>query len=299
MTAVGGRTAPVDVGSIPPIRRSEALELATTEHARLVGLLRSLGPEDWFRPTDCPLWDVRAMAGHSVWMLGDFTSYRSLFRRMRAATRTAKREGVPMVDAMTAMQVADHASLSRDELVERAAADGPRAAQWRAGANRLFRRMPMKEEIDGRTETWHMAYLLDVILTRDPWMHRVDISRATGRPHVLTAEHDGRIVADVVAEWARRHGRPFVLTLTGPAAATWPGTGQETSCCWTPSSSAARCRTRPGDRAARAAGPVLTDRPRAFKRHLRSLAADQPHRSVSRRRTMGRLSQPPAPGGTR
>jgi uncharacterized protein (TIGR03083 family) len=217
MTAVGGRTAPVDVASIPPIGRSEALELATTEHARLVDLLRSLDPEDWSRPTDCPEWDVRAMAGHSVGMLGDFTSYRSLFRRMRAAAKRAKRDGVPMVDAMTAMQVADHASLSTDELVDRAAADGPRAAQWRSSANRLFRRMPMKEEIDGRTETWHMAYLVDVILTRDPWMHRVDITRATGRPHVLTPQHDGRIVADVVAEWARRHGRPFVVTLTGPA----------------------------------------------------------------------------------
>ena len=104
-----------------------------------------------------------------------------------------------MVDAMTSMQVAEHASLSTDELVDRAAVEGPRAARWRAGANRLFRRLPMKEEIGGRTETWRMAYLLDVILTRDPWMHRVDITRATGREHVLTAEHDGRIVADVVA----------------------------------------------------------------------------------------------------
>jgi hypothetical protein len=57
-----------------------------------------------------------------------------------------------------------------------------------------------------------MGYLLDTILTRDPWMHRVDIARATGRDMVLTADHDGRIVADVVAEWARRHGQPFTLT---------------------------------------------------------------------------------------
>ena len=31
----------------------------------------------------------------------------------------------------------------------------------------------------------------------------------------LTAGHDGRLVADVVTEWARRHGQPFTLTLTG------------------------------------------------------------------------------------
>lgn len=33
----------------------------------------------------------------------------------------------------------------------------------------------------------------------------------------MRAEVDGRIVADVVAEWAGRHGRPFELHLTGPA----------------------------------------------------------------------------------
>lgn len=33
----------------------------------------------------------------------------------------------------------------------------------------------------------------------------------------LTPEHDGRIVANVVADWAGRHKGPFDLTLTGPA----------------------------------------------------------------------------------
>jgi hypothetical protein len=79
----------------------------------------------------------------------------------------------------------------------------------------------MKEEVGGRPETWKMGYLLDVVLTRDPWMHRVDVARATGRDLDLTAEHDGRLVADVVAEWARRHGQPFTLTLTGTAGGTY------------------------------------------------------------------------------
>ena len=48
-------------------------------------------------------------------------------------------------------------------------------------------------------------------------MHRIDICRATGRDVVLSAGHDGRILADVVADWARRPGQPFTLTLTGPA----------------------------------------------------------------------------------
>jgi hypothetical protein len=50
---------------------------------------------------------------------------------------------------------------------------------------------------------------------------RLDISRATGTPMVLTAAHDSRLVADVVAEWGRRHGHAFSLTLTGPAGGQW------------------------------------------------------------------------------
>ncbi len=87
----------------------------------------------------------------------------------------------------------------------------------------------MKQEVAGGTETWRMGYLLDVILTRDTWMHRVDIARATDRPMVLTADHDGRIVADVVAEWARRHGRPFTLVLDGPAGGTFTAGGGDES----------------------------------------------------------------------
>ncbi len=33
----------------------------------------------------------------------------------------------------------------------------------------------------------------------------------------LTAGHDGRLVADVIAELARHYGKPFTLTLTGAA----------------------------------------------------------------------------------
>ena len=38
---------------------------------------------------------------------------------------------------------------------------------------------------------------------------------------VLSPAHDGRLVADVVAEWSRRHGHAYTLTLTGPAGGRW------------------------------------------------------------------------------
>lgn len=207
----------IRVETIRPITPAEVEGLARTEYGRVGDQLRSLTSEDWAKPTDCPGWDVRAMAGHSTGMLATFISYRSLMREMRAATKAAKCLGGPMIDALTAKQVADHADLSTSELIAKVDDVGPRAARWRATRPALFRRMAMKEEVGGEQETWHIGYLLDVILTRDPWMHRVDIAHATDRPMELTAEHDGRIIADVVAEWARRHGAPFTLTLTGLA----------------------------------------------------------------------------------
>ena len=205
------------VETIPPITRAEAEVLATNEYVRLVEQLRTLAGDDWVQPTDCPEWDVRAMAGHNVGMMADFTSLRSVMRRMRAASKAAKVVGGAVVDSMTAMQVAENAALTPSELIARAEEVGPKAARWRATAPRPLRRMPIKESVGGVPETWRIGYLLDTILTRDPWMHRVDVARATGRELVLTPDHDGRIVADVVAEWARRHGQPFDLTLTGPA----------------------------------------------------------------------------------
>jgi hypothetical protein len=81
--------------------------------------------------------------------------------------------------------------------------------------------MPQAQDVNGAQEPWTFGYLIDVILTRDPWMHRLDIAAVTGTEPHLTADHDGVIVADVVAEWASRHGKDFTLTLTGPAGGTW------------------------------------------------------------------------------
>lgn len=70
-----------------------------------------------------------------------------------------------------------------------------------------------------------MNYLLEVGFTRDVWAHRIDIHAAVGRPMELAADHDGRLVADIVGEWSELHGEPFELRLTGPAGGTF-GQGQ-------------------------------------------------------------------------
>lgn len=66
-----------------------------------------------------------------------------------------------------------------------------------------------------------LGHLTGAILTRDTWMHRVDIARASGRPMVLSAAHDGRIVEDCVLDWAAKHGRGYILMLDGAAGGSF------------------------------------------------------------------------------
>jgi uncharacterized protein (TIGR03083 family) len=215
------------VDTIRPIDRSEARALAEAENERVLDLLRSLSDDDWSQPTDCAAWDVRALAGHVLGGMEGFSSFRQLMHMMRAAKKEAGKGS--FVDGMTAVQVRERAGLTHDELLRRLAEAGPRSARFRARMPAPFRAMPMKQELlSGKTESWKMSYLLDTILTRDTWMHRVDVACATGHDLALTADHDGRIVADAVAEWARRHGQPFLLQLTGPAGGSFTqGAGGE------------------------------------------------------------------------
>jgi hypothetical protein len=58
-------------------------------------------------------------------------------------------------------------------------------------------------------------------------MHRLDICAATGLDPQPTADHDGRLVDDIVREWADRHGQPCTLHLSGPAGGTWGSGGEQ------------------------------------------------------------------------
>jgi uncharacterized protein (TIGR03083 family) len=207
------------VPQAPALDRTTAMRLAETEYQRMTDLLRSLRPDDWRKATDCAGWDVRAMTAHLLGMI-DFA--RSI-RDQRRQVKIAGARGGVFIDALTGLQIEERSGMTSAQLVELYTARSPKAARGRRRAPGFVRRrpMPVPQTINGRPETWTIGYLVDVIFTRDPWMHRIDLVRATGAEHVLTAEHDGVIVADVVAEWGRRHGRPYTLHLTGPAGGLW------------------------------------------------------------------------------
>jgi uncharacterized protein (TIGR03083 family) len=202
----------------PVLDRDLAMQLAAGEYARFGALLRALEPDDWSRATECPEWDVRAMAGHVLGMAEMASTLRASLAQNAAASRAGGG-----IDALTALQVRRNAGLSTADVVDRFAAVAPRAVRGRRRLGRALRRFTVPEDqvVAGRRERWTFGFLLDVVLTRDTWMHRVDISRAVGRAVELTPEHDGVLVADVVAEWASRHGRPYRLRLTGPAGGEW------------------------------------------------------------------------------
>ncbi|MDQ6882951.1 MAG: maleylpyruvate isomerase family mycothiol-dependent enzyme [Candidatus Dormibacteraeota bacterium] len=207
--------AVIAVDSRPRISGEEAWALATLESERLLHLLRSLTEADWSRPTDCTGWDVRAMLGHLVGGAEGIVSTREFIHQYRTGTRLVKEGkagGKWLVDGINATQVLDRAGASTDELIIRYERAIPKEIRRR---RRLLRFLPGSiDDVGGRIS---FRELYEVVITRDTWIHRVDISRATGREMVMTADHDGRIVEDLVIDWAKRHGQPFSLVLTGPA----------------------------------------------------------------------------------
>jgi uncharacterized protein (TIGR03083 family) len=213
----------------PAIERPTAMRLAQTEYQRITDAVDALQPEDWTRPTDCTAWDVRQLIAHIVGQASLFSTPLELARQVRAA-KARQQPGQPDVDALTALQVEQRQHLRPEELRAELHRVGPRGAQGRRRVPGLLRRRraPGVEVVNGLPEAWSIGYVTDVIATRDIWMHRLDLARATGQQPVLSADHDGVIVADIVAEWARRHGQPYRLELTGPAGGIWSvGTGGE------------------------------------------------------------------------
>ena len=125
------------------------------------------------------------------------------------------------MDAVNALHVAEHAHLpdsQRPDVLRAVAADAIR------GRMRLSAWVgPVSVPISsggsaaaGMPRTVNLGRLLDVVYTRDVWMHTIDIAEAVGRQLPTSAAVNGRIVQDVVIDWVGRHGQPVDLVLTGP-----------------------------------------------------------------------------------
>ena len=206
-----------DVTTVPRIRHREAMQIAVVENAKFAAQLRSFEPKDWLKSTDCVLWNVKAVAAHVVGSAAGQASFPEFVRQVR--------KGRPLVgeiggkywwDGMNELQVRERAGLTTDELIAEWDASSVKALRARTRLPRPIARLPLLN-FPAPIGRQPVSYLFDIGFTRDVWMHRIDLAEATGRPLDLDADHDGRIVVDIVAEWANTHQEPFTLVLDGPA----------------------------------------------------------------------------------
>jgi uncharacterized protein (TIGR03083 family) len=198
------------------IRRREARMLAEEEFVRFADLVASLSDDEWSRPTDCTGWDVRAMALHVLGSTEAQALVREFVHQLRRGMPLNKEiDSHHWVDGLNELQIRERSHLSNDELVAQLEAVGPRAVRgrWRTPPPMRYLPMPFGPPVGWKP----LKCLLDVGFTRDVWAHRIDICAATGRSVGATADHDGRLVGDIVGEWAALHGEPFELVLEGPA----------------------------------------------------------------------------------
>ncbi len=142
--------------------------------------------------------------------------------------RPYREAGYSKLDALNQIQVDDRADRSPAELIAELRDVGPRSVARRERFPAALRavRLPLGVSYPLGRVWVSIGYMLDTILLRDAWMHRLDVCRATGREMLLTPEHDGRFTALVVSELASKlrrelDGALVTYELSGPAGGAW------------------------------------------------------------------------------
>ena len=206
-----------DVREISRIKHREAMQITPVESRKFAAALRDLRPDDWAKPTDCARWDVHGLAAHVIGSAAGQASPREFVRQVRAGKPIVKEIGAEFWwDGMNELHVRERQGRSADELRDEWEKNSARAFRARRRLPRPIAWLPLIN-LPAPVGRKPVSYLFDMGFTRDVWMHRIDLAKAAGIEFDADAEHDGRIVADMVAEWAETHGEPFDLVLTGPA----------------------------------------------------------------------------------
>ncbi len=220
----GARPALSDATSIPQLAHPEAAEMAIVELERFLTLVESLAPADWEQPTACPLWNVRQVVAHVTGAAAAYARW-SEFKRQYSpfVQRPYRQAGFSLLDALNQIQVDDRSTATPAALIAELREVGPRAIATRKRLPALVRAMRLPLPLLGVAP---LGYLTDLIYTRDMWMHRLDICRATGREMVQTPQHDGRITALVLRDLTRKLrpklvGQAVVYELTGSAGGSF------------------------------------------------------------------------------
>ena len=213
-------TEPLAAARVPPTAHAQARVMALIELERFLDLLQELAPADWLKPTACTLWDVRQIVAHVAGAAASYASWSQLARQWNPlAQRPYRQAGLTMLDALNQIQVDDRASSRPDDLIAELRVVGPRAIATRHRLPAPVRALRLPMPALGVAP---IGYLTDVIYTRDMWIHRLDIARATRRTMALSPDHDGRIIALAARDLSKSldpllRGTSAIYDLTGPA----------------------------------------------------------------------------------
>jgi uncharacterized protein (TIGR03083 family) len=215
-----GRPSLSEAASIPSLTHIEAAEMAAVELERFLACVEALAPADWDQPTVCTLWNVRQIVAHVTGAAASYAHW-SEFKRQhsRKVQRSYRQAGLSLLDTINQIQVDDRAIAAPAELLAELRGVGPRAIATRKRLPAIVRAVRLPLPLLGVAP---IGYVTDLIYTRDMWMHRLDICRATGHEMVQTPRHDGRITTLVVRDLARKltpklAGQAVVYELTGIA----------------------------------------------------------------------------------
>jgi uncharacterized protein (TIGR03083 family) len=189
-----------------------AATVSRTQRQRLIDEAVRLTDDQWHAATECPRWTVFDIVAHVAAAMQNAANpvlwvsdgIRGMLRNRRDAFLDAGNEiGIDRRRGHTVAQlVADYRSLID-------AAVPPRLMRW----------VPVP--VGGLPPRADVAYLVDVVLARDAWLHRYDIARATGGsvdPDPSTTEVVAQVIRDLARAW---RGPDVVLDLTGPEGGTW------------------------------------------------------------------------------
>ena len=204
------------VEGIPGLTNREAMELGDAQMKSLISELRDLSDDDWLKPTDCERWAVRDVVAHILGWAEAVASPREMVRLSKAARKVRDELNVKL-DAQNEAQVIARRNMTPRELIEALERASDAFMRMRRTTGLVGRGIPIYSGPIGLT---NVRFLMGQIFTRDHFMHRIDIARATDK-ELAIGNAEVRIVTDIVRHWARSSKADARLVLTGPAEGTF------------------------------------------------------------------------------
>ena len=209
-------TTEIHIRDVPGIRHAEATDLARSQYDKLLSVLRDLSEDEWNAPTDCERWRVRDIVAHMSGWGQAVVSPREMLRQMRGA-RKRKDELGGLLNSQNELQVDDRRHLSTVEILHEFETLLPRFLKARRLLGGAARYVPWYTPELGPT---NIGFSMNVIFTRDAFMHRIDITRATDRDLDL-GDPEARLVADAARQWTRKSKAAARLLLEGRAGGSY------------------------------------------------------------------------------